>query len=297
MNLDILETHTIETGDDHALRVDLYRPLDYVADDLLPNLVVLCYGLKGYRRWGFIPHLAAALQKAGIASLAMDFSHNGRPESSDGTEPGFNSTDLFRNNTLRRERMDLETVLAWVRSDDPAVALSKSAPIGLWGHSRGGITSILLALDDPDIRALSTWSTTCHPDTYRDAQKKRWREKGALEFNDAATNTRLGIGIAYLNDIETNAAYYDVGVRAGELTVPHLIVHGENDLAVPVADGQRFYDTEIFRADKKLLRLLTGHTFGYEDGHITEALTKAADSTVEWFAEYLSPKELLKERQ
>jgi len=188
-------------------------------------------------------------------------------------------------------------VLAWARSEDATLELAEDARIGLWGHSRGGVASILVALDDPEICALSTWSTAAHPDSYKDSQKERWREKGALEFNDAATRTRLGIGVDYLNDLETNTEYYDLGLRAGDLAVPHLIIHGENDLAVPVADGQKFYDTEIIRADKKLLRLLTGHTFGYDGGIVSEALTKATEETVNWFIEYLAPQKPDKEQQ
>jgi dienelactone hydrolase len=297
MNVETLDTHKIATGDEHPVRADLYRPAGYAVDDPLPHLAVLSHGFKGYRRWGFIPHLALALQSAGIATLSVGFSHNGRDEAGEGGDPGFSSVELFRRNTLRRERTDLETVLEWARSDDLTLQLADNAPIGLWGHSRGGIASILLALEDPDIRALSTWATACHPDTYKDAQKEKWREKGALEFNDVATRTRLGIGVAYLNDIEANADYYDLGVRAGDLTVPHLIIHGESDLAVPVADGQKFYDTEKIRADKKLLRLLTGHTFGYAEGNVSEALTKATEATAKWFVEHLSPQESNKETE
>ncbi len=43
------------------------------------------------------------------------------------------------------------------------------------------------------------------------------------------------------------------------------------------------------RADKKLLRVLTGHTFGYEDGEEPgEALRQSAKKTVGWFHDYLA---------
>jgi fermentation-respiration switch protein FrsA (DUF1100 family) len=67
-----------------------------------------------------------------------------------------------------------------------------------------------------------------------------------------------------------------------------LIVHGEHDPTVPVKDSYRYYDTPTIRADKKLLRLLTGHTYGYDDGFIaSEALDNATKATVEWFETYL----------
>ena len=54
-----------------------------------------------------------------------------------------------------------------------------------------------------------------------------------------------------------------------------------------MADSYRFYDTPTIRADKKLLWLLTGHTFAYEEGSESEALKNALKATVDWFDAYL----------
>jgi fermentation-respiration switch protein FrsA (DUF1100 family) len=95
--------------------------------------------------------------------------------------------------------------------------------------------------------------------------------------------------VSLLDDIEQHREDYAAADRACDLAIPHLIVHGEHDPTVPVADSYRFYDTPTIRADKKLLRLLTGHTYGYDDGRIaSEALDNAITATEEWFETYLT---------
>ena len=63
--------------------------------------------------------------------------------------------------------------------------------------------------------------------------------------------------------------------------------------SVALAQAPPTTNMEILRqkikADKKLLRLLTGHTYGYDDGRIaSEALDNAIKATEEWFEAYLT---------
>jgi len=102
------------------------------------------------------------------------------------------------------------------------------------------------------------------------------------------SDTPLSLDVQLLDDIERHREDYAAADRAQNLAIPHLIVHGEHDPTVSVKDSFRYYDTPTIRADKKLLRLLTGHTYGYDDGFIaSEALENATIATVEWFETYL----------
>jgi dienelactone hydrolase len=284
---------TIPTRDAHPVVADWYPAVTPGAAPA-SNVVVMCHGFKGHRRWGFIPRVALRLQREGFGALVIDFSHNGRvPE--DGTarlrqDDTFVAPDLFRANTIARELDDLTTVLAWIRGNGPAgLGVSRDAAIGLWGHSRGGLVAILEALEHPGIRALVTWSALAEPVKYTARQRKKWRETGELRFTDYASGTSLALGVGFLDDVEANRKRYAVGNRAEDLTIPHLAVHGEHDPTVPVAQSYRFYDTPSIKADKKLLRLLTGHTYGYDEGRIaSEALGNATKATVEWFQTYLT---------
>jgi dienelactone hydrolase len=288
---------TIPTRDAHPVVADWYAPngADHGGVD---RVVVMSHGFKGHRRWGFIPRVAARLQMKGFGVLAIDFSFNGHVPADgsvvESVTDAFVAPELFRANTIGRELDDLAAVRAWLR--DPMggaflLGLAENAAVGLWGHSRGGVVSILAALEDPSVAALATWSASAHPDHYTERQKKTWREKGELAFTDYASGTSLALGLALLDDLEQRYDAYAVGERAKDLAMPHLIVHGEHDPTVPVADSYRFYDTPSIRADKKLLRLLTGHTYGYDEGRIaSEALDNATKATLEWFETYLGAK-------
>ncbi|HKW13757.1 MAG TPA: alpha/beta hydrolase [Candidatus Krumholzibacteria bacterium] len=283
---------SIPTRDEHPVLADWYAPL--IDDNSVKHIIVLSHGFKGHRRWGFIPLLAARLAANGFGALAIDFSHNGRvPEDGRPTVGGAQviAPSLFRANTIARELDDLAAVLRWIR--DPqrggkTLGLDSDLAIGLWGHSRGGVVSILTALDDDSISALVTWSASAHPDHFTERQKMLWREKGELAFRDLSSETPLALDVQLLDDIERHHDDYAAADRARDLAIPHLIVHGEHDPTVPVKDSYRYYDTPTIRADKKLLRLLTGHTYGYDDGFIaSEALENATKATVAWFETYL----------
>jgi len=275
-----------------AVVADVYAGHDAAPS---PRGVVLCHGFKGYRRWGFIPYLAERIAAAGITAVAIDFSHNGRVPAGAGTggwrdggaSGDFVAPERFRDDTLARQHAELAAVIAWIRAEG-AAAIAPDAALGLWGHSQGGVITLLAALDDPAVEAVATWSAPAHPDHFTPRQKRAWREAGALDFTDNETGTALSLGLAYLDDIERRREHYAVAERAAGLHAPHLIVHGERDLAVPVGDAMTFYDVPGAVADKKCLRLATGHTFGWSDGPPAgEPLRRAADVTVDWFDTYL----------
>jgi dienelactone hydrolase len=279
-----MTAHEIATCDEFPVVADVYEP---AGDGPANRAVIMCHGFKGHRRWGFIPTLAQRLAGVGIAAMAMDFSHNGRTP--DG-EAGFIAPDRFAANTIARERADLDAVTSWAREGGGG-SIAADARLGLWGHSRGGVAAILAALDDPSIPAIATWSTAAHPDFYTDRQKERWRTDGGYRFTDNETGTPLELGLEYLDDIEGHRDEYGLAQRVEHLRAAHLIVHGDHDLVIPVEDAVSLYETPTMRADKKLLRLLTGHTFGYETKVVGEALERALATTLEWFDEYLSTPE------
>lgn len=274
-----MDTHKIETSDEHPVTVDVYTEHPVPAR----SVVVLCHGFKGHRRWGFIPRLARRLAGAGVCAVAMDFSLCGRA-AEDSSAP-FRSPELFRSNTIARERSDLGCVVDWVRRGGEGTTAPGNA-LGLWGHSRGGVAAMLWALDDPGVEALVTWATAAHPDFYTERQKVRWREALAYEFTDAETGTPLALGIDYLDDIERHTREYALADRAPGLAAPHLVVHGEHDLVIPVGDARRLA-AEGSGSDKELLVLPTGHTFGYEKGAPGGALERAEAVTVDWFVRRL----------
>lgn len=280
---------SIPTEDDHPVWADLYRPEGRGGEELLHEVVVLCHGMKGYRRWGFIPLLAEQLGGAGLAALAIDFSHNG-VAGGDGGESGgpvYRAPEMLKNNTLDRERRDLAAVMRWIR-DGAAGRFAPDVRTGLWGHSRGATAVLLNALDDPGgVAAIATWAATAHADIYSSKQKARWREAGEFDWLESESGQRLAMGICFLEDLESRRDEYALAERSKGLKAPHLVVHGVNDLVIPVGNADRFVGAEPAVAEKKLVLLKTGHTFGFGRAKNTKALDESIKETVDWFLRHL----------
>jgi pimeloyl-ACP methyl ester carboxylesterase len=301
-----VETIEIPTADGFAVRGDLYLP----AGQPPSGIVILCHGFKGYKSWGFFPYLATCLSNAGIAACSIDYSFNGTfPEIRD-TEDEDNAAhapargtsfektrylrpDLFRENTLKREYEDLALVLRLVGENGLGHRVGPGTPLGLFGHSRGGVSAFLNALENDRISALCTWAAPDHPDHFTPKQKARWRQNGEYDFTCASDGMRLRLSSRYLDDLERNRDVYDLRRRATELHVPHLIVHGKVDLVVAVARARSLHEAEHRLQDKRIVILRTGHTFGVTDppgvapDEPPRPLVEASSATVEWYERYL----------
>jgi dienelactone hydrolase len=281
-------TLEIPTGDDHPVWADLYLATGRRAGGRSGGLVILCHGMKGYRRWGFIPRLAESLSGVGLAALAIDFSHNGAAGGDGGKSGGpvYPHPELLRKNTLDRERRDLAAAIRWARAGGDGCA-GLDTRIGLWGHSRGGTSVLLNALDDPaGIAAVATWSAVAHADIYTPRQKERWRDTGEYDWLETDSGEHLAMGVCFLDDLEERGEEYSLAERSADLAVPHLIVHGEIDLVIPVANAHRFAAAPA-RAEKKLVLLRAGHTYGIGRSPDPEPLRRAIEITVDWFRRYL----------
>jgi len=282
-------TYDFPSRDEHPLRADVYLPPGQ------PHaLVVICHGFKGHRRWGFIPQLARSMVERGLAALAMDFSHNGTitDKPGQGAREGsfahnpYVRIDLFRRNTLSREVEDLGCLLEDLTSDGP---FRWRGPLGLFGHSRAGVSVVLNALEHPQVRSIATWAAPVHPDVFSEEQKRRWREVGYLEFVDARNGARLAIDLEYLLDLERNHDRFHLPSQVPKLTVPHLIVHGTMDLSIRPEAARALYEAEKGKVKSKLVLLPCGHTF-QSDAIGTgraRALEEACRITADWFASTL----------
>jgi pimeloyl-ACP methyl ester carboxylesterase len=261
-----------------------------VAD--LPDLpgerpaVVICHGFKGFMEWGFFPHLASLLAERGFVAVRFNLSGAGM-------RPGDELvTDLaaFRENTYSRELADLLAVLASL-GETIAPGRVDRRRLGLFGHSRGGGDALLAAAGSPwreRVRALVTWAAIADVDRFTPEQKEEWRRAGELPVVNARTGQRLALGVGLLDDVERRRAELDLLAAAASRTAPWLIVHGEEDESVPVAEAQRL--AARAGGEKELLILLgANHTFGVRHPFAgpTPQLIQALNATQRWFRTHL----------
>lgn len=265
----------IENGSGRPIPADLRSASP---GDALP-VVIVSHGFLGYKRWGFFPYLSERLAGSGFHVLTMSFSLCGVDESTGMiTRPA-----EFASNTVSREIADLERVCDFCAS--PEFPLTADGGFGLLGHSRGGAVSIIVSVSRPGIGSVVTWSALSKLDRYTDRRKADWKSTGKLEFNESRSVSPLWLDYAYYSDIEANRERFDIPMRASEMRIPHMIIHGERDAAVTLqeADGLTRYPRSA-EVEKRVIRGC-GHAFGVSHpmDRPNTRLESAISHTVDWF--------------
>jgi esterase/lipase len=147
------------------------------------------------------------------------------------------------------------------------------------GHSRGGGAVILGSAGNKKIRTLVTLSSIASVERYTDEQKRRWRETGYIEIPNTRTGQIMRMNKIFLDDIEQNAEKLNITKAMGKLTIPALIIHGKEDLAVKYSDAEKLYENSNKDLTELCIIKNTGHTFGIE--HPFKGTTKAFEEVIE----------------
>jgi len=228
----------------------------YGADNLksAPCLIFV-HGFKGFKDWGFGPYIGDFFAKKGFFVITFNFSHNGIGEGK--TE--FTELDKFAENTFSLEVAELNEVIdAYLNSFIGGIS---DKGIGIAGHSRGGAIAMLTSRSRPEVKAVTVWSSVSKLERYSERQKEEWRKKGVFNVLNTRTNQVMPLNLTLLDDIENNSDALSIQSAVGNLSKPLLIVHGENDLAVPFHEAGQLLEwadkenSELIKIDK------AGHTF------------------------------------
>lgn len=218
--------------------------------------LILVHGFKGFKDWGFWPYVAEYFFNNGFDVVSFNFSHNGVGDSL----VEFDELDKFANNTVSLEVSELNEIIDSVKSGK--IGNLNCASIGVIGHSRGGAVSILTSSKNKNVDALSVWASIAKFDRYTERQKREWRQKGFIEVLNSRTNQMMRMNVQLLEDIELNKNLsLNIERAVKNLNKPFLIIHGEQDLTVPVDEAKLLYKY----SDKDLTEFeiipATGHTF------------------------------------
>jgi dienelactone hydrolase len=242
--------------------------------------VVVIHGFKGFKDWGLWPALAERLARAGLSAVTLNLSGSGVDDSGEFVYP-----ERFGHNTFSAEVQDLRRVTDALAAGQLGVA--PPSAVGLLGHSRGGGTAVLHTASDRRVRALVTWAGISTVERWPAPQREAWRRAGVSEVKNARTGEVLPLYPDVLDDIERNAETLEIEAAAGRVAVPWLIIHGTDDEAVALAEGERL------AAAAKGARFMAvqgaGHTFGaaHPWRGPTPALEQVENATMAFFAETL----------
>jgi alpha-beta hydrolase superfamily lysophospholipase len=191
------------------------------------SAVILCHGMESSKDSEKLVYMAEALAQRGILALRFDFACAGE------------SSGHFENLTYSGEVDDIHAAYDLVQSRHPG----KTA---IFGSSMGGTVALLYAGNQPSICGVATLAAPVHPERFparllTSAEIEQWRRRGYVFYNGKRLNVSL------LDDLEK----IDVCQAAARIRCPLLIVHGDADEVVPVAEARELYD--LVRADKQLM--------------------------------------------
>ena len=218
------------------------------------GVFVITHGFKGYKDYGLFPRLAADAAAAGLVALRFNLSHSGMTQRLD----TFERPDLFERDTWGRQVFDLRAVLDAVHAGslDPA---TRTLPVVLFGHSRGGVTTLLVAAGRDDLAGVVTAASPASACSLDEAQRDRLRRDGFLVSPSSRTGQDLRVGRAWLDEIEQDPPRFDPRRAAAAVRCPLLILHGDADTTVAVDDAHTLHAA----APRATLQVIPGasHTF------------------------------------
>jgi putative redox protein len=179
--------------------------------------VLLAHCFTCSRHTSILRQLGQDLAQAGIAALRYDFSGNGKSEG------------LFADTSYTKHVGEVEAAAALL--DQKGVD-----QIALAGHSMGATISLLAAGRIINAHALCTLAgRLSRPDFTHFLSPSQRRE---LENSDRVEFESRGRRLTLNKDFFLDAARYDLTQTVAQLTVPLLVVHGDRDEIIPVAEAR-----------------------------------------------------------
>ena len=196
-------------------------------------VIIFIHGFKGFKDWGPFNLMAAYWAQQGFVSVKLNLSHNGTtPEQ----PTDFADLEAFSKNNFSIELDDIGTLIDHLHSPESQVpaAVMNLQQLYLVGHSRGGGLAMLKAAEDPRVKALATWAAIADIDKrWAPEVLAQWKKEGTLLVPNSRTGQDMPLDYQLVQDYKANHARLNIPQAVKKLTVPHLVVHGTNDEAVP----------------------------------------------------------------
>ena len=227
------------------------------------GVLVLSHGFKGYKDYGFFPQLAEQAAEAGLIAHRFNFSHSGMTNQTD----TFERPDLFEKDTWSKQIDDLTLVINAATTGD--LKGKENLPVVLFGHSRGGYTTLLTAAHlqkSPAKKvglAIQGVVTAASPDEACSLDQNAIRQlktDGRLLSPSGRTGQDLYVGLDWYAEIEHNPKAFDALQAVKKITCPLCLIHGNEDPTVPASAAQNLADA----AGENAVRIIipkTDHVF------------------------------------
>lgn len=260
------------------------RPMatDVTFNTALPThkLVLYAHGISGFKDWGGMDLIACAFAEKGIAFVKFNFSMNG-------TTPDhlteFVDLEAYGNDNYCQRQHDLDCMMDWIESVDFPL---KYSDITLIGHSRGGVDMLLFAANHKRGNRLITWAAPSNTKTpwskWNEEQLEAWKREGVRFVKNGRTGQEMPIYYQLKRENELFGHEMNIAECAAKVSLPWLIIHGNEDEAVPFSQAE---ELKGFQPKAQLVTIeKTGHTFGrkfpWTDPSLPEASEKLCEASI-----------------
>ena len=195
--------------------------------------VLIAHGFKGYKDYGMFPRLARFIARLGWAAVRFNFAHSGMTRNAE----TFERPDLFSLDTWDAQVRDLGRLVEAVRGGELS-SVAGAAPVVLFGHSRGGVASLLAAGRGLDVDLVFSLAAPAEPCRLSDEHRQCLAEGTGVEVRSDRTGQTLLIGPQFLAQIERAPEEHDLLAMAERVSDRLVVVHGLDDATVSADDAR-----------------------------------------------------------
>lgn len=255
MKFEIIKEHFRVNVPNTSEKVHTYISIPKIESKKIP-IIILIHGFtaNGTETHRIFLRLMDLLNSKGLACATFDCRGSGY---SDGD---------FENMTVTNEIKDLNAVISFIRK----IKEVHNQKIGILGQSLGGVVAIAGLYKNKYVKTFVFWATPV--DFYQNIKEqygKQW-QKNEIICHDKGLYLKRN----FLIDLKK----YNVTKYISKCTKQKLIIHGSEDIIVPVFNAYKIYDSAL--APKKI-EIINGGTHGYKNQKKLER--KLLNLTSNWF--------------
>ncbi|MFL0094578.1 alpha/beta hydrolase family protein [Tenacibaculum maritimum] len=201
-------------------------------------IIIFCHGYKGFKDWGAWDLMASYFANAGFFFIKFNFSHNGGTIEHPMDFPDLNS---FGENNYTKELDDLKTVIDWISSENDYSKEKNTMDISLIGHSRGGGIISIKAAEDKRVQKLITLAgVSDYKSRFPKGEKLlQWKAENVFYVKNGRTHQKMPHFYQFYKNFIHNESRLTIQRAVSSLKIPHLIIHGSNNVTVTIEEAQK----------------------------------------------------------
>lgn len=254
----------------------------YINSGATTPLVIIVNGHNGFYNYGMFPYIQQKLYENKISSYSFNYSHGGVVGDSD----RFEDLEKYEQNCMRLEILDLNSVIQKL-SDFPFKDHHGSF---LFAHSLGGVPAIFAAKKALEenilIEGLILVSAVSSLNFWPPSMITEWNSAGVFYKKNNRTLQQLPLGFEFLQEVLKSETTWNVKKNIEKLKLPILILHGEEDEAVPLTNGEQLFSwTQTLNNNSKFIKISNAtHTYNTKHPFVESSpqLEEMLSSCVKW---------------